>query len=152
MDGQTALKFVRSRHAKGVEGTDFARAKRQEAVIEAFKSKVFSVGTILNPIKLIGLYDVFQDSIQTNIKQDEFDDFVRLAKNIENAETNNIIFSYTDPYSGQKEGILVNPQDSKDYNNQWVLIPRAGNGNYVEIHKYVDCEIKIGNCLVNPQN
>src|SRR3990167_8248929 len=34
MDGQTALNFVRSRHAIGSEGTDFAREKRQQKTIE----------------------------------------------------------------------------------------------------------------------
>lgn len=149
MDGATALKFVRSRHAKGIEGTDFARAKRQEEVIDAFKKKVFSVGTLLNPIRLASLYDVFQGSIHTNIKQDEYDDFIKLIQKIQNAETNNVIFSYADPFSGQK-GILVNPLDSEKYNGQWVLIPRAGNGNFSEIQKYIECEIKTGNCLANP--
>ena len=32
MDGQTALEFVRSRHAEGADGTDFSRSKRQEQV------------------------------------------------------------------------------------------------------------------------
>lgn len=150
MDGENALKFVRSRHAKGIEGTDFARGKRQEIVIEAFKEKVFSVNTLLNPIRLMNLYDVFQDSLHTDIQQNEYDDFVKLAQKIKDAKTNNVIFSYTDPYSGQK-GILINPLESEVYNNQWVLIPRAGNGNFSEIQKYVDCEIKIGNCSINPK-
>src|SRR5579884_3030834 len=30
MDGTTALKFVRSRHALGIEGSDFARSRRQQ--------------------------------------------------------------------------------------------------------------------------
>ena len=36
MDGETALEYVRSRHAEGPEGSDFARSKRQEKVISAF--------------------------------------------------------------------------------------------------------------------
>jgi len=127
MDGENALKFVRSRHAKGIEGTDFARGKRQEIVIEAFKEKLFSLNTLLNPVRLMNLYDVFQDSLHTNIKQNEYDDFVKLAKKMQDAETNSVFFSYTDPYSGQ-QGILINPLESEAYDNQWVLIPRAGNG------------------------
>src|SRR5258708_533433 len=148
MDGETALKFVRSRHAKGIEGTDFARGKRQELVIEAFKRKLFSVNTLLNPGRLMSLYDVVKDSIRTNIKQDEYDDFIKLAQKMKNSETNNVVFSYTDPYSGQ-QGIFINPLDSEKYENEWVLIPRAGNGNFSEVQKYVDCEIKIGNCPIN---
>jgi len=147
MDGEKALKFVRSRHAKGVEGTDFARARRQEIVINAFKEKVFSLKVILNPGKLMDLYEVFQDSLHTNIQQNEYDDFVKLAIKMKDAKTNSVVFFYTDPYS-EKQGILINPPESSDYNSEWVLIPRMGNNNFSEIQKYVNCEIKIGNCIV----
>jgi len=147
MDGAMALKFVRSRHAIGSEGTDFARARRQEIIIEAFKKKVFSLDTLLNPGKLMSLYGVFQDSIHTNIQQSEYDDFIKLAQKMKDAQTNNVIFFYSDPYS-EKQGILINPPPSVIYDNQWVLIPRMGNGNFSEVQKYVDCEIKIGNCPI----
>lgn len=145
MNGENALKFVRSRHGTAGEGSDFARAKRQEKVIEAFKSKIFSLGTILNPARLIGLYDVFKDSIDTDIKQDEYDDFIRLAKDMEKAETKSIVFYYTDPWE-KEQGIVINPLPSEEYRNQWVIIPRPGNGNFLEIQKYVECEIKNGDC------
>jgi polyisoprenyl-teichoic acid--peptidoglycan teichoic acid transferase len=147
MDGERALKYVRSRHAVGSEGTDFARAKRQEIVIQAFKNKIFSLNTLLNPTKIMGLYDVFQDSIHTNIQQSEYDDFIKLAQKMQNAQINNVVFFYSDPYS-EKQGIFINPPTSPIYANQWVLIPRVGNGNFSEIQKYVDCEIKIGNCPI----
>lgn len=147
MDGEKALKFVRSRHAKGSEGTDFARAKRQEIVIEAFKNKVFSLNTLLSPGKLMSLYDVFQNSIHTNIKQQEYDDFVKLVIKVKDAQTNNVVFFYTDPYS-ENQGIFINPLESEKYDNQWVLIPRAGNGNFSEVQKYVECEIKTGDCPI----
>src|SRR3989344_5042167 len=44
LDGPTALKFVRSRHAQGEEGTDIARDRRQQLVISALKQKVFTIG------------------------------------------------------------------------------------------------------------
>jgi LCP family protein required for cell wall assembly len=40
MDGVTALKYVRSRHAEGDEGTDFARGARQQDIIVALKEKI----------------------------------------------------------------------------------------------------------------
>lgn len=147
MDGEKALKFVRSRHAKGSEGTDFARAKRQENVISTFKNKVFSLNTIVSPGKLMGLYNVLQDSLHTNIKPQEYDDFIKLIRKVQDTQTNNVVFSYTDPYS-KKQDIFINPISSKTYNDQWVLIPRIGNGNFSEIQKYVECEIKVGNCPI----
>jgi LCP family protein required for cell wall assembly len=147
MDGEKALKFVRSRHAKGTEGTDFARSRRQEIIIEAFQDKVFSLNTLLNPGRLMSLYDVFQDSIHTNIQQDEYDDFVKLAMKIKDAQINNVVFFYSDPYS-EKQGIFINPLPSKTYDNQWVLIPRKGTDNFSEVQEYVKCEIEVGDCPI----
>lgn len=147
MDGDTALKFVRSRHAKGSEGTDFARAKRQERIIEAFKKKIFSLNTFFTPGRLMGLYGVFQDAIHTNIQSQEYDDFVKLAIKMKDAQTNNVVFFYSDPYS-KEQGIFINPPTSEIYDNQWVLIPRAGRENFSEIQEYIRCEITIGNCPI----
>lgn len=139
MDGETALRFVRSRHAKSDEGTDIARSKRQEKVIEAFKEKVFSTGTLLNPVKLLSLYDTFYASIDTDIKQNEYDDFLRLFRKMQYAATESVVFFYVEEDEQQVSALLVNPVPSNEYNNQWVIIPRAGNGNFSDMQKYIDC-------------
>ena len=145
MNGETALQFVRSRHSEGQEGTDFARSKRQEKVIRAFKEKAFSIGTFLNPIKVVSLLDVFEGSIDTDITDEEIDDFIKLTQKMENAAVQSVILGVGDDRQG-REGLLVNPLITEEFRNQWVLIPRAGNGNYKEIQEYIDCESKIGNC------
>ncbi len=147
MDGTNALKFVRSRHAQGGEGSDFARSKRQEKVINAFKDKIFSVNTFLNPVKLISLADVFQDSIDTDIKNDEYDDFVKLAQKIRGARTKSVILDLGSEQD-ERYGLLEQPPITSKYKNQYVVIPRKGNGNYSEIEEYVKCEIEIGDCVV----
>jgi LCP family protein required for cell wall assembly len=53
MNGETTLKFVRSRNAEGDEGTDFAREKRQQQVILALQKKLLSI-TNLTPSKISG--------------------------------------------------------------------------------------------------
>jgi len=148
LNGEQALEFVRSRHALGLEGSDFARSARQEKVIKAFKDKVLSVGTLLNPGKVFGLYDILQSSIDTDIKQDEFDDFIRLFGKLKTAKIESAVVDYGDSFT-QRPGLLVNPPLSQDYNGAWVLIPRIGSGDFSEIQKYVDCEIKVGNCPIS---
>lgn len=147
MDGATALQFVRSRHATGDEGTDFARSKRQGELIKAVKDKVISLETLLNPVKIVSLYNVVKDSIDTNIKEDEFDDFIKLAGKMKNATLQNVVLDYGDE-GKERPGLLIHPEISDEYNNEWVLIPRVGNGNFSEIQKYVECEIKVGNCII----
>jgi len=147
MNGEQALEFVRSRHAVGSEGSDFARSARQQKVIKAFKDKVLSLGILLNPGKIMSLYDILQNSIDTDINQNEFDDFIRLAQQMKGAAITNTVLDYGDSQTG-RSGLLINP-DSSDYGGAWVLIPRIGVGNYSEIQKYVKCEIAVGNCAVS---
>src|SRR5690606_17112238 len=71
MDGQTALEYARSRHAAGVEGTDFARSQRQQKVITAFKDKVFSTKTLTNPSALLNIASSLGESFSTTLQADE---------------------------------------------------------------------------------
>lgn len=148
MSGQEALEFVRSRHAQGDEGSDFARSKRQEEVISAVKNKVFSINVLINPSKLVDFYNVLKGSIDTNIKEDEFDDFVKLASKMKNAKIGSAVLDYGD-VNANRNGLLIHPDISATYNNEWVLIPRLGSNNFSEIQKYINCEIRIGNCPIS---
>lgn len=49
----------------------------------------------------------------------------------------------------ERLGLLINPKISKAYGNQYVLIPRTGNGSYLEIQNFINCEIKNANCIVS---
>ncbi len=148
LNGIEALQFVRSRHALGIEGTDFARSIRQQKVIKAFKDKVLSLGTLLNPAKVLGLYSILENSIDTDVKREEFDDFIRLAQELKSVNIKSAVLDFGDLATG-REGLLVNPAPSKDYNFAWVLAPRVGNGDFSEIQEYVACEIKTGDCKVS---
>jgi LCP family protein required for cell wall assembly len=150
MDGQTALEFVRSRHAsQAIEASDFARSKRQEKVISAFKSKVLSAQTLINPGKIISLYNDLQDSIDTDIKQNEFDDFIRLAEKMRGAKITSAVIDVGD-LTNQRNGLLVEDSISSGGLYLSALNPRAGSGNFSEIQNYISCEINKGNCSVLP--
>lgn len=77
MDGALALKYARSRHGIGGEGSDFARARRQQILLAAIKDKVFSFKTFLDPQKIIKILDDLRDNIKTDLKVSEI---ARLAK------------------------------------------------------------------------
>jgi LCP family protein required for cell wall assembly len=150
MDGETALKYVRSRHGTGREGSDFARSKRQEKVITAFKEKMLAADTLLNPVKVVGIVNTLQGSIETDIKENEYDDFVKLAQKIKGAKVSSAIIDVGDQ-SEERFGILTNPPIGPEYHNQWVLSPRVGNGDYEEIQEYVGCFINGKNCYVGEE-
>lgn len=147
MDGKTALKYVRSRHAIGEEGTDFARSQRQEKIINAFVDKVFSLNFIANPGKLLDLYGTLGESIDTDIKESEFDDFIKLAQKFRNSEIKSIVIDYGDREE-RRGGLLTNPPISEKYNYKWTLVPRIGEKNFAEIHEFIKCNIERDNCPV----
>lgn len=145
MDGAQALEFVRSRHGLGSEGSDFARSRRQQEVIAALRKKVLSLGILLNPVKVIGLVNILQENIHTDIAQKEYDDFVKLANKMKDAKVKSHVLGEQDAFN---YGLFVNPPISEEYRFKWVLIPRAGNGNFSEIKQFINCIEKYSECEV----
>jgi LCP family protein required for cell wall assembly len=149
MDGEITLEYVRSRHGTSGEDSDFARSKRQEKVINAFKAKIFSAQTLLNLPKMLNLYNTFKSSIDMNIPQSEFDDFIRLAEKMRGAKIQSVVIDAGDEAS-QRAGLLNESVVQADYGDTSALIPRTSNGNFTEIQNYISCEITKGNCSVLP--
>ncbi|MBI4090255.1 MAG: LCP family protein [Candidatus Kerfeldbacteria bacterium] len=77
MDGDAALKFVRSRHGNNGEGSDFARSARQQLVLQALQEKIFSLGTIVNPVRIGNVLSSLGTHTRTNM---EVWELLRLAK------------------------------------------------------------------------
>lgn len=67
MDGQTALTYARSRYGDNFEGSDFARSKRQQLIMQAVKDKLFKFSTLLNPEKISAIFDLLGNSVETNL-------------------------------------------------------------------------------------
>lgn len=129
MDGATALKFARSRHAQGDEGTDFARAARQEKIILSFRSKIFSTGTILNGDIINKLKDSVASSIDTDIAGAEQASFPKVVLGLGGKENiKNIILT----------DYLKNPKNLREYGGQWVLIPSP---SLEELQNYVKTKL-----------
>jgi len=117
MTGKTALEFARSRHGNHGEGSDFARSRRQQLVIQAVKDKIFSLDTLSNPNKINNLYNTIADNIQTNIS---IWDIVQLAKYFKNLNSDNIT-----------NRVLTDARDGE-------LVPANINGAYMLFPKKPD--------------
>ncbi len=133
MDGETALKFARSRHGTNNEGTDFARSARQQKVIMAVKSKATSLGTLLNPKKVQELYALYKDTITTNVDFGTLQEFYLLSQKVDFAGVRTIVLD--DRSAANEGGLLYSPVDTIYYGGKYVLLPRAGN--FSQVHAYV---------------
>lgn len=127
MDGATALKYVRSRHGTNKEGTDFARSKRQQKVLQAFKDKILSTETLFDLPKIVDLVKTLDKSIETNIESKQYLEFGKLVKKQRG------IKSHVIDNSSGKDPLLVAPPPGQY--ESWVLIP--ANNDFGRLQKYV---------------
>lgn len=86
MDGETALKFVRSRHGTNGESSDFARSKRQQKVLLALKEKILSLSTLINPQKIYKIYSEYQENVKTDFEVWEMFRLAKIIRDIKNQE------------------------------------------------------------------
>lgn len=122
MDGETALKFVRSRNASGDEGTDIAREARQQKVFEGIKNKLSSNDVVMDPKKLENLFATSISNIETNIDQDTAIVLARIfADSRENLQNLSI-----------PEDYLTVSTNNPNYDRQYVFIPEEGSWNAVQ--------------------
>lgn len=134
MDGETALKFARSRNAEGDEGTDFARAARQEKVLTSIKNKALSRKVLLNPKKVIDVVQVVLDAVETDIDPSAA---AILARRV--FEAKNKLITKVLP-----EELLINPPKSSRYDNLYVFIPK--DESWENVHKWLKCVLENGKC------
>lgn len=132
MDGKTALTYARSRHALGPEGSDFARAKRQQKVILAAKDKILASETLFSLDKLRNLYLTMEDEVQTDIGLGELPLFYQIAKKI--GEGGPGVETYVLQAGGDSSGNLLYNPDPADYGGAYVLVPQTG---WQEIRDFV---------------
>ncbi len=114
LSGERALQYVRSRHGNNGEGSDFARAKRQQKVLLALKEKLISPATYLNPSLALKLYRTLSDSIETDLDASEAARLVQLARDV---DLDNIITRVFDTSPGGLLKETIGPDGS------YILLP-----------------------------
>ncbi|MDY0097310.1 MAG: LCP family protein, partial [Candidatus Dojkabacteria bacterium] len=139
MDGDTALKYSRSRHSQqNGEGSDYARARRQQKVIDALKDAILSSETLLNPTKLMAMFS----SIQNNVKVSEFtlEDIqagVDILKDIKEETTSSTYSFVLDPTIGNYSLIGTDVVKNAGY----AIAPKEGLGQYTKIKEFVQLSL-----------
>jgi polyisoprenyl-teichoic acid--peptidoglycan teichoic acid transferase len=78
LDGETALKYVRTRHADD----DFQRSRRQQQVLIAIKDKLVE-NRLLTPVRLLDLVRVLSTSVEHDIPATQMPGLLTLASRVE---------------------------------------------------------------------
>jgi LCP family protein required for cell wall assembly len=149
MDGEKALQYSRSRHGvvtdgEGFEGSDFARAERQQRVLEAVKDKAFAVDTVINPKKVNDLLGAVGDHARTNVQPWEMMLLLEIARDINKDQIINIVLEHSE------DGLLMS---SKSNAGAYILLPRAGDYSEIKetIQNIFDTEAETNQELLDPE-
>jgi LCP family protein required for cell wall assembly len=124
LDGETALKYARTRHD---EDGDFGRAYRQQQILEAARSKAFSLGTILNISKMNELLDTLGEHLRTDIRLDEMNSFLDLIGKIDTHTTVNKVLD-----AGKPDSVMAVSHVFLGGVRAFILIPRTGNYDEIQ--------------------
>jgi LCP family protein required for cell wall assembly len=123
MDGQTALKYVRSRKST----TDFDRSLRQQQVVMSIKQKLLALNVLTDINTVTDIYGAIKDHIKSDLGM-----FEAMA-----------LYENAHDYSVNSGNVISNKNflyTTKSKTGQYILMPV--NGSYSEIKKYVADLIK----------
>lgn len=118
MTGDQALIYARSRHGNNNEGSDFARARRQQQVLLALKEKILSFQTLANPVRLNSILNSLDQHVATNLEFSDLIALVKMARSFEQARLATVVLDTSE------KGYL---EDSLTEDGAYVLLPKTGN-------------------------
>jgi LCP family protein required for cell wall assembly len=117
MDGEKALEYARSRHGGNGEGSDFARARRQQRVIAALKEKLLSFGTYTNPLTVQKILNSLSAHLTTNLDFGQIMYLAALAREIQNSPRTLVL-------DNSNSGFLYSDTSPS---GAYLLLPKTGN-------------------------
>lgn len=141
MNGERALSYARSRHGNDGEGSDFARSRRQQLILEAVRGKMLSLGTYSDPVQLKKMYDSVMAHISTNMNTAELTYLASTAKDM--TQSKKLVLD------SSINGYLINTTGE---NGAFMLSPKTGNFDTINsaIANIFNLEIAASNPLSAP--
>ncbi len=138
-DGETALRYARSRHST----SDIDRSHRQQQIINAIKTKALSAGVITSPSKVSNIIDATRKNIDTDLT---VADIVSLGASFASIEKSAIhVYNLGGDclsYSVCSIGSYLYSPSMSYFGGAWSLIPEGAKMNslsyYDRIHRFVD--------------
>jgi len=145
MDGDSALKYVRSRFSEDREGTDFSRSRRQHQIVSAIVAKIKSLNSPKYFPLLKNIFEESSKNIETDLNLAEMLSLAKFFYFNPEISIRQVILDTGDNVN-KIPGLLINPP-LWQYDGIWVLVPRTGD--YQEIHQYIACQLEKKDCQIN---
>jgi anionic cell wall polymer biosynthesis LytR-Cps2A-Psr (LCP) family protein len=135
MSGARVLEYIRSRHSGDDEGTDTARASRQQEVILALINTLKNRGFYKDPARVGRLYHFYDQHFAQSLSITEL---IALGRRLL-PHLDTISFSEGSPsiYPNDPQGTITHPPVQK-FQNQWVYQIRDLSTFQKEVHQKLD--------------
>ncbi len=133
LDGETALKYARSRHST----SDFDRALRQQQIINAIKEKAETTNFLSSPLLLKRLYEDFSENIDTNMEMTELISLAQFARKFERDQLTSAVIKDNDILD---VGSFLYTPERELYGGAFVLIPQGNS--YENIQRFIQTVFK----------
>ena len=114
-DGDTALKYARSRHST----SDFDRSRRQQDILQALAEKAKADGTLTSPNRITSLLRIMDEHVATTLTFREMVTLAKLGSDIDRSKILSVQFSLAGP-----GGFLYTPPRDQ-FGGASVLIPNS---------------------------
>jgi LCP family protein required for cell wall assembly len=140
IDGQTALKFARSRQTT----SDFSRAQRQQQLLISIRDKALQLDILTSPDRISELYKSIEKNVKTNLT---IRDIISLAGLATDFNRNNILSVVLNNDFNTKGGFLYTPPRSQ-YMGASVLLP--ADKTLSQIHTFIRLHRQFPSVMNNP--
>jgi LCP family protein required for cell wall assembly len=121
LDGETALKYARSRHST----SDFDRSARQQQILQAIADKVKSEGILTKPGQILDLLNIMEEHVLTTLQVRDMVSLAGTGKDIDRSKLIGMQLNTTNGLYGatsEPGGILYTPPRDQ-FGGAAVLLP-----------------------------
>ena len=129
LDGQTTLKYIRTRYTS--PNGDFDRMARQQQIIRLVKQKVLALNPLWNFPTYFKIFNTLKNHIQTDLGLMEMKSLWQTAQELNIDQITHLVIDK------KRTNLLVGGQAMLGGQVASVVYPKAGQGNYSEIREYI---------------
>ena len=130
LDGQTALRYIRTRH--DIEG-DFGRIKRQQAVLEALRKKILGMSPLWDLPKIIEIVRTLRRYFKTDLDVLDIKRLWDISRKIDSSsKIKHIVID-----ANQENGLLEESTAVLGGKTGFILVPKTGVEDYTEIQDFI---------------
>lgn len=145
-DGETALKYARSRHST----SDFDRSNRQQLILKAIKEKAKDLGYITSPDKIADLYNAIISHLDTDLSLVRMGELAFSFRDVESKSIKIISLSdYCLSITKCSPGSYLYSPSRELFGGQAVIIPENAHATrlsyYDDIRRFVDMIFRFPN-------